>query len=367
MPAEWDVFISHASEDKEAVARPLTQLLQQAGLRVWLDENELTVGDSLSRKIDEGLARSSYGVVILSRQFFQKGWPTHELAGLTARQIGARKVILPVWHGVDREFVLSISPPLADALAVKTNLGLDRVAEEIARAIRAPLLPAPPIAPARRPLWRRNGVVFSAICLLLALAFGISFYLIASRKKVQATENLDINQPLLWRSHHTHISGYFAVSCNTCPRPRAWAFYVPPSDGIIKMAQTHDTTLWPSMEFLYPEDKPTVSACVDFPKGVCPADLSIWKPTHPSPANAKPHGPRLRLDLHLIISGFELHVANEGDVLAQGINVDVMGWQAGAPGAEFIKSYPVRDLGPLADDTIQFVFGTPFAEPASSH
>src|SRR5271163_387555 len=103
----WDVFISHASEDKDTVARPLTELLRQAGLEVWLDENVLTLGDSLSRKIDEGLAQSEYGVVILSEQFFQKRWPPHELAGLAAKQlIGGHKVILPVWHGVDQSFIV---------------------------------------------------------------------------------------------------------------------------------------------------------------------------------------------------------------------------------------------------------------------
>jgi hypothetical protein len=129
MPAEWDVFISHASEDKASVARPLTELLQHAGLKVWLDENELTLGDSLSRKIDEGLDRSAYGVVVLSKEFFKKGWPTHELAGLTARHVGGRKVILPVWHRVDKEFILSYSATLADALAITTDQGLDKVAE----------------------------------------------------------------------------------------------------------------------------------------------------------------------------------------------------------------------------------------------
>ena len=51
----WDVFISHASEDKEEVARPLARALQEEGYCVWLDDNELSLGDSLRLKIDEGL------------------------------------------------------------------------------------------------------------------------------------------------------------------------------------------------------------------------------------------------------------------------------------------------------------------------
>jgi hypothetical protein len=54
----WDVFISHASEDKDTVARPLAKLLEDKGLRVWIDEQQLRIGDSLSRKINDGLAFS---------------------------------------------------------------------------------------------------------------------------------------------------------------------------------------------------------------------------------------------------------------------------------------------------------------------
>ena len=134
---KWDVFVSHASEDKDAVARPLAELLRQAGMKVWLDENELTVGDSLSRKIDEGLAESRYGVVILSRRFFGKAWPPQELSGLVARQVGGPKVILPVWHEIDKNFILRYSPTLADSLGVSTQIGLERVATELLRAMGA--------------------------------------------------------------------------------------------------------------------------------------------------------------------------------------------------------------------------------------
>ena len=66
---EWDIFISHASEDKTKVARPLAEALRKAGVRVWLDEHQLKVGDSLSEKIDEGLSHSRFGAVILSPAF----------------------------------------------------------------------------------------------------------------------------------------------------------------------------------------------------------------------------------------------------------------------------------------------------------
>ena len=70
-----DLFIAHASEDKDSVARPLLQALKARGWSVWLDEVELTIGDSLSGRIDAALARSRFGVVVLSSAFFAKPWP----------------------------------------------------------------------------------------------------------------------------------------------------------------------------------------------------------------------------------------------------------------------------------------------------
>ena len=61
-----DVFVSHASEDKDAVVRPLAHALRAAGLRVWFGEFALHIGDSLRRKVDRGLATSRFGVVVLS-------------------------------------------------------------------------------------------------------------------------------------------------------------------------------------------------------------------------------------------------------------------------------------------------------------
>ena len=62
----FDVFISHASEDKDDFVRDLANSLQRHGLKVWYDEFTLRVGDSLRRSIENGLKNSSYGVVVLS-------------------------------------------------------------------------------------------------------------------------------------------------------------------------------------------------------------------------------------------------------------------------------------------------------------
>lgn len=128
---DWDIFISHASEDKDDVARPLADKFIERGLRVWYDEYTLTVGDSLRRSIDRGLAGSRFGLVILSPHFFEKEWPQKELDGLVAREDGSEKRILPVWHEVSQKDVVAFSPLLADRLGVPTAKGLDHVVREI--------------------------------------------------------------------------------------------------------------------------------------------------------------------------------------------------------------------------------------------
>jgi hypothetical protein len=133
----WDLFLSYAREDADAVAHPLARLLEQRGMKVWLDAGELRVGDSLSGRIDEGLAMSNFGVVVVSDAFFAKHWPKRELAGLRAREEAGTKVVLPVWHEVDKAAVTSFSPTLADLVAVDTGQGLPVVADELVQAIDA--------------------------------------------------------------------------------------------------------------------------------------------------------------------------------------------------------------------------------------
>jgi len=134
---EYDVFISHASEDKDAVVRPLANALRNGGLRVWFDEFELRIGDSLRRKIDLGLAKSRFGVVVLSRAFFGKGWTNYELDGIVTRAVSGEQVVLPIWHGITKQEVIGYSPSLADKLARSTGAHtVEEIADEIIDVIR---------------------------------------------------------------------------------------------------------------------------------------------------------------------------------------------------------------------------------------
>lgn len=133
----WDAFISHASEDKDSVARPLFSFLEGKGLTIWYDEFSLKVGDSLRKSIDNGLSKSVCGIVILSKAFFSKKWPEHELDGLYARATSTpNKIILPVWHNITKDDVLSYSPMLADLVSLSSHNGIDEIGEKLEQEIR---------------------------------------------------------------------------------------------------------------------------------------------------------------------------------------------------------------------------------------
>jgi hypothetical protein len=132
----YDAFIAHASEDKTGLVRPLAQAFNKMGFRVWYDEFELRVGDSLRQSIDRGLVNSRYGIVILSAAFFAKNWPQYELNGLTAREMKGRKIILPVWHKITKDDILKFSPTLADKVAVTTQgRSIKEIAKELAKVL----------------------------------------------------------------------------------------------------------------------------------------------------------------------------------------------------------------------------------------
>lgn len=134
---EFDVFISHASEDKDDVVRPLVQALQAGGLKVWYDELTLKIGDSLRRKIDSGVARSRFAVIVFSKPFFAKGWTNYELDGLVTRSVGGDQILLPIWHNITKKEVIEFSPSLADKLARSTSTHtVEEIANEIIELIR---------------------------------------------------------------------------------------------------------------------------------------------------------------------------------------------------------------------------------------
>lgn len=136
----WDVFISHASEDKEDFVRPLAEALQKLGVKVWYDEFELNIGSSLSKSIETGLRNSRYGIVVCSPAFFQKNWTDFELRSLLMRQIDDENVILPIWHKIDKNFIKEHSLYLLDIKAVSSDLPWNELLDNIMKVVRPDIL-----------------------------------------------------------------------------------------------------------------------------------------------------------------------------------------------------------------------------------
>jgi len=135
----WDVFISHAFEDKAEVGQPLASMLERRGLKVWFDEHELKAGQSLRVQIETGLSGSSAGTVILSEAFFKaEGWTQYELDILIDRRNYRHKPLIPVWHQLSKSRVSEFCPGVAALYALRTQDGLQKIADEIVNLIRPP-------------------------------------------------------------------------------------------------------------------------------------------------------------------------------------------------------------------------------------
>ncbi|MGI2211544.1 DUF1883 domain-containing protein [Shewanella oncorhynchi] len=133
-----DVFISHASEDKDDFVRPLADALIVQGLNVWYDEMTLRIGDSLRQKIDKGLANSKVGLVVLSPSFIKKGWTNYELDGIVTRTVSGEQVLLPIWHNITKQQIVDFSPSIADKVARSTATHtIEEIAIEIAELIKS--------------------------------------------------------------------------------------------------------------------------------------------------------------------------------------------------------------------------------------
>src|SRR5262245_44258284 len=129
MAKQFHVFISHASEDN-SVAFALEAALKRESLEVWLDRDELKLGQSITGRIDEGLRQSEFVVVILSRDFLRKDWPRRELEAVIDR-------VLPVRYGMTQEQVRAEAPLVGALKSTSWDDGDAKVIAAILERVRA--------------------------------------------------------------------------------------------------------------------------------------------------------------------------------------------------------------------------------------
>lgn len=136
-PVQYDVFLSHASEDKDEIARPLAGALTARGVTVWFDELNIRVGQSIRREIERGIRDARFGLVIVSQSFMAKQWTQTELDALWGKQLAARDdSLLPVWHKVTYDEVQQGLPLLAGLHALNTStMSIDKIADLLAKTV----------------------------------------------------------------------------------------------------------------------------------------------------------------------------------------------------------------------------------------
>lgn len=197
---KWNIFLSHASEDKDAFARPLYERLTAMGLRVWFDEAEMLLGDSVTRKISDGLKESEFGVLLISQKYLSKGnWTDKEFQAIHTLENTARKKILPILIDVTPTELARLAPLLADKLSIGFSQGLEAVLAAISRAVHEKSLqlnPSNQLTP--RPAQRTNHADLQA-------SFSPTIARHYCIDSVSDSESLDNMETLLARGGNAYI------------------------------------------------------------------------------------------------------------------------------------------------------------------
>lgn len=134
---EYDVFVSHASEDKADFVDEFVQEMKNRDIKVWYDTTEMRWGSSLRKRIDDGIKQSRYGIVVLSPNYIADGkyWTKAELDGLF-QQESVGKVLLPIWHNLTKKQVMEFSPLIASKKALTTaTMTPEEIAEEMKKLL----------------------------------------------------------------------------------------------------------------------------------------------------------------------------------------------------------------------------------------
>ena len=171
---QYDVFISHAVEDKIPVVNELDKALRQRGLDVWYSGKELNIGDELTETIYRGLDESRFGVVIISPTYLRKVWALGEFFRLKQRR---GKSVLPVFYDITPEEIGDRYPPMANLVGVSMSAGMDVVVDKLYGVIKGVYPPPEPTFLER--VWRyaRNRRVrLGSLMVMLLLLGGVASY-----------------------------------------------------------------------------------------------------------------------------------------------------------------------------------------------
>jgi hypothetical protein len=118
-PELRDVFLCHAWDDRQGIAKELHDLLVSRGVSVWFSEKDVALGVPLMRAIDKGLANSRIGLVLVTPALLLR-LPKEGIADKELSALLARDQLVPIVHNTTYEALRDVSPLLASRSGLST-------------------------------------------------------------------------------------------------------------------------------------------------------------------------------------------------------------------------------------------------------
>lgn len=130
-----DVFLCHAWDDRQGVAKELHDLLVSRGVSVWFSEKDVGLGVPLMRAIDKGLANSRIGLVLVTPALLLR-LPKEGIADKELSALLARDQLVPIVHNTTYDALREVSPLLASRSGLSTEEEpLATVADKLAELV----------------------------------------------------------------------------------------------------------------------------------------------------------------------------------------------------------------------------------------
>jgi hypothetical protein len=96
---DYDIFISHASEDRVAIARPIFEACERLGLKTFLDEEHIAWGETFTKKINIALGAARTVLAVISSTSVAKDWPLTEVNTALTLEVSGDKTVVPLIIG----------------------------------------------------------------------------------------------------------------------------------------------------------------------------------------------------------------------------------------------------------------------------
>ena len=120
LPERRDYFLCHAWDDRAGSAKELHDLLESRRVSVWFSEKDVSLGTSLLREIDKGLAKSRVGIVLVTPALLRR-LQCESIADKELSALLARDQLIPIVHGTTYEDLRNVSPLLASRSGLSTR------------------------------------------------------------------------------------------------------------------------------------------------------------------------------------------------------------------------------------------------------